>query len=142
MLMRYFGGGSGISEQVFFYDLSERKLFPGPRTGVPPIRGVNDSQLDGVRAVVVSTTGKPHDKQSWKIAYLEKYAPEMKAQMEAAQKTGAAPQFSRAEAQEMRFVRRPEEERWFPMSSPEAELIVTQWATPGPNGITPVVCTP
>jgi hypothetical protein len=132
----------GVSEQALFYDLSEQKLFAGPRNAVPPIRGINDLQTDAVRAVVISTTANPQDKRSWKIAYLEMYSPELKQQMEAAQATGTSPSMGRAAAQQHRFVRRAQDAQWFPMDSPEGERIVTEWASPGTNGITPVVCTP
>jgi hypothetical protein len=46
-----------------------------PRTRVPPIPGINNEEPDGMRAIVISTSGNPKDK---KIAYLEKYAPELK----------------------------------------------------------------
>src|SRR6266540_2589731 len=68
------------SEDAYFYDLSERKLFAAPRTRVPPIRGINNEELDGMRAIVVSASGDPKDKANLKIAYLEKYAPELKHQ--------------------------------------------------------------
>lgn len=140
-LVRFLRQTSG-GDQAFFYDLSERQLFAGPRTAVPPIKGVNDEKEDAVRAVVVSTTGNPREKSSWKIAYLEMYSPELKRQMEAAQATGTSPQMGRGEAQSHRFVRRVEEDQWHAMNSDEGGKIVTEWATSGGNGVTPVVCTP
>src|SRR5262245_60748258 len=133
---------SGVSDQAFFYDLSEKKLFTAPRTSVPPIRGLNDNEEDGVRAIVVSTTGNPRDKTSWKIAYLERYSPELKRQMEAAQTTASSPQMSRIQAQGHRFVRRLADNEWFPMSSAEAEQIVSEWTVPASGANSPVVCTP
>ena len=38
---------SPSSENTYFYDLSERKLFVAPRTLVPPIRGINNDEPDG-----------------------------------------------------------------------------------------------
>jgi len=139
---RWLREGSGVSEKAFFYDVSEQKLFAGPRNAVPPIRGLNDTQPDAVRAVVISTTANPRDKRSWKIAYLEMYSPELKQQMEAAQTAGTSPSMGRAVAQQHRFVRRVHDPQWFPMGSPEGERIVTEWAVPGTNGITPAVCAP
>lgn len=130
------------SEKTFFYDLSEKKLFVGPRDAVPPIRGVNDAQTDAVRAVVISTNGEPANKRSWKIAYLEMYSPELKQEIEAARAAGVSPAMGRAEAQRHRFVRRLGDSGWYPMDSPQGEQIVTEWASPGPDGITPVVCSP
>jgi hypothetical protein len=141
-LYAHFAEDTGISEKAFFYDLSEKKLFTGPRTAVPPIMGINDSVEDGVTAVVVSTTGNPKDKKSWKIAYLEKYSPELKKDLERAQATGQAPQIGRGLAQKLRFVRTEQDTNWYPLDSDKAGQIVNGWATPGPEGITLVVCTP
>ncbi|HNQ87743.1 MAG TPA: hypothetical protein PKM73_03810 [Verrucomicrobiota bacterium] len=133
---------SGPSEQAFFYDQSRQQLFKAPRTAIPPIRGVDGPEEDAARAVVISTTGKPGDKSSWTVAYLEQYSPELKRQMEAAQAQGTSPIMGRTEAQQHRFVRRLTDREWFALNTPEAEVILTGWAAPGPNGITPVVCTP
>lgn len=142
LLWRFFKTDSGVSERAFFYDLSQRKLFTGPRTAVPPIQGLDDDKADAVRAVVISTNGNPADKRSWTIAYLEMYAPDLKQQMEEAQATGGSPRMGRALAQTQRLVRRLHDTQWFSLSTPEGERIVTEWATPGSNGITPVVCAP
>jgi hypothetical protein len=141
-LVGFFRGGDGVSDAVFFYDLSEKKLFPAPRTAVPPIQGVNNAEKDGVRAVVISTTGDPKDKKSWKIAYLEKYSDELKAQMETSQREGTTRQMGRAEALGHRFVARAEQLRWLPMKSAEAEQVLNEWTTMGTNGTTPIVCSP
>lgn len=135
-------GDRGSSERAFFYDQSRQKLFAAPRTAVPPIRGLDDAEEDAVRAVVISRTGKPGDKSSWTIAYLERYSPELKRQMEVAQAHGTSPLMGRTEAQRHRFVRRPADSEWFALNTPEAEAILTGWAVPGPDGVTPVVCTP
>ena len=133
---------SGVSEKVFFYDLSEGKLFAGPRTAVPPIKGLNNAVRDAVRAVVISTNGNRADRSSWKIAYLEMYSPELKSQIEAAQAAGTSPAMGGRLAQAHRFVRRLADPRWFSLSSPEGELIVNEWLTAGPGGGPAVVCTP
>jgi hypothetical protein len=130
------------SDKTFFYDLSEKKLFTGPRTAIPPITGINDSEEDAMRAVVISTNGNPKDKSSWTIAYLEKYSPELKSQMEEAQRTGGSPAMGRGLAQRHRFVRRLTDSQWFSLDSPEGEAAVTDWAVPSDDGKTPVVCTP
>jgi hypothetical protein len=142
LLVRFFRASDGTTDKTFFYDLSEKKLFTAARTAVPPIRGLNDAEADAVRAVVISTNGRPEDKRSWTVAYLEKYSPELKAQMESAQATGGSPSRGRGAALAHRFVRRIADTQWFAMDSPEAEKIVTEWSAPGPGGVTPVVCTP
>jgi len=139
---RWVRQGGGGSEKAFFYDLSEEKLFTGPRTAVPPIKGLNDALPDAVRAVVISTNGNPADKSSWKIAYLEMYSPELKSQIEAARAAGTSPAMGGRMAQAHRFVRRLSDPQWFSLSSPEGERIVNEWLTAGPGGGPAVVCTP
>src|SRR5437773_12217107 len=78
LFARFFRQGDGVSEQTFFYDLSEKKLFAASRESLPPIRGLNGNEEDAVRAVVISTNGNSKDKAGRRIAYLEKYAPELK----------------------------------------------------------------
>ena len=141
-LFRFVLNEQAGGEKAFFYDLSEKKLFKAARTAVPPIRGINDSIEDGVRAMVISVTGNPADKSSWKIAYLERYSPELKQQMEQAQATGDPPPMGRGLAQMHRFVRRLETDEWFSLATPEGEAIVNGWIALGTNGTTPVVCTP
>ena len=141
-IWRFVRDNTGPSEKAFFYDLSEKKLFTGSRKAIPPIKGLNDSTEDGVTGVVISTTGDPRDKKSWKIAYLEKYSPELKAAMEKAQITGEAPEIGRGLAQKLRFVRTEQDPMWYSLDTTEGEKIVGQWAVSGPNGITPVVCAP
>jgi hypothetical protein len=140
--VRFWWQSSGSSEKAFFYNLSERKLFAGPRSSVPPIQGLKHQGETAVRAVVISTNGNPGDKSSWQIAYLEKYSPELKMQMETAQSTGTAPVINRAEAQSHRFVRRVAEAEWHPLSSTEGEQIVNEWLSAGPGGAPAVICTP
>lgn len=140
--IRFLREDTGVSEKAFFYDLTEQKLFTAPRTAVPPIKGIKGAEEAAVRAVVISTTGDPKDKSSWKVAYLEKYSSELKKQIETAQATGNSPSMGRAQAQAHRFVRKISDSQWFPMDSPQGEAIVSDWATPGPNGVTPVVCAP
>lgn len=141
-LVRFYTQGTGVSENAFFYDLSERKLFTGPRDAVPPIKGLNDAQEDAVRAVVISTNGNPADAASRKIAYLEMYSAELKQQMVQAQATGNSPALGRSAAQAHRFVRRVTDSRWYPLNSDEAEKIVSEWLHAGPGGGPAVICTP
>jgi hypothetical protein len=134
------------TERAYFYDLSEGRLFTAVRSAVPPIRGLNDAEEDGVRAVVVSVNGDPEDEKARRIAYLEKYSPQLKQQVMAS-RTGSASgtvdgQISRIAAQDHIFVRQLAGGDWFPVSSPEGEQIMTEWQIPGPDGRVPVVCVP
>lgn len=142
LVWRFAQETDGISERAFFYDLSEQKLFVAERGLVPPIRGLNDSTADGVRAVVVSPTGKPDDKGSWTIAYLETCTPELKQQLDAARAAGTAPEIGRTAAQALRLVRRVKDTDWVSLTSPEGERIVSEWTSLGSGDITPVVCSP
>jgi hypothetical protein len=132
----------GENDKGFFYDLAEQRLFVAPRTLIPPIPGLTGGALKGVRAVVISTNANPGDKASRKIAYLEKYSPELKEVLEAvrAGKTSAVP--SHQERQAQIFVRRLNEAEWYAVKSPEGEKILTEWNVPGPDGKLPSVCSP
>lgn len=138
----FFRSDSGPSEKAWFYDLSEKKLFVAERGLVPPIRGMNDAQEDGVRAVVVAPPGKCDEASARRIAYLETNAPELKKSLDAARASGAVPTVSRGQAQSLRLVRRVTDAEWVSLATPEGELIVSEWAVPGPDGQSPAVCTP
>jgi len=130
------------ADLAYFYDLSERRLFTAPRTAIPPIRGLNDAVEDAVRAVVISTNGNPRDRRGRTIAYLEKYSPELKRQMEAARQSGESPPMGRGLAAAHRLVRRLNDQQWYSLASPEGEAIVNEWLTAGPDGQPAMVCTP
>ncbi|HCF93745.1 MAG TPA: hypothetical protein DEW46_01665 [Verrucomicrobia bacterium] len=129
---------------IYFYDQSAEELFAAPQSAVPPIQGIDDQEQDAVRAVVISRTGS-RKKDDLEIVYLEKYSPEMKAQFEA-RKAGAPAEaaggISRAQSKAHTFVKTPSGKQWHTMVSPEAERIVSDWNTKGPNGEYPLVCTP
>ena len=126
----------------FFYDLSAGRLFEGPIEAIPPIPGIDGPEIDGHRAVVVSMNGRPEDRSSWQVAYLERYSPELQRQMEQSRQGGPAPAIPRSEAQAHRWVRRTNDTDWFPIASETGARIVTDWAQPGPDGLIPVVCAP
>ncbi len=126
--------------KAFFYDLSKAQLFVADASMIPPIRGIDGAEEDGVKAVVIED--KPGDKNGRRIAYLERYSPELKQDMEMARANNTAPLIGRGGAQALRFVRREQEKEWFPMISSEGQKIVSEWTTPGPDGLSPVVCTP
>lgn len=127
---------------VFFYDPSAARIFVAPMGSIPPIRGVDGPEEDAVRAVVVSVTGNPEDRQSRRIAYLERYSPELKRQLEMARTGGGWAPMGRSEAASHRWVRRTNDTDWVPLASETGERIVSDWAVPGPGGISPVVCVP
>jgi hypothetical protein len=147
LVFRALRPGPDSEGMVYFYDLSEQKLFPAPRASVPPIRGINNEEADGVRAIVVSDSGDPRDRKRQRIAYLEKYTPQLKTQFEAARKRSAevpalGGSLRREDVPANTLVRRLADKEWFPMNSPEGEKIVTDWNVPGPDGAYPSVCVP
>jgi hypothetical protein len=141
MLVRFFMQGDGISEQTYFYDLSEKKLFAASREALPPIKGLNNAEEDAVRAVVFTYDEIPNAKSSKKIAYLEKYAPEYKVQLEKV-RAGQAEPLARNARNIFRFVKRAEDADWQTVGSPAGEKIMNEWNVPGPDGKYPTVCTP
>jgi len=138
---RFLRQDDGIAETTFFYDLSEKKLFAAPREALPPISGLNDAEEDAVRAVVIAPNGNPKDLASRKIAYLEKYAPEFKRQLEQV-RSGHADPLPRGSRNAYRFVKRVQDTEWRALNSPEGEKILTEWNVAGPDGKYPVVCVP
>jgi hypothetical protein len=131
---------SKAGPQAFFYDLSKGELFTADANLIPPIRGIDSSDEDGVKAVVIAPT--PNDKKNRRIAYLERYSPELKRDMEEARAKQTRPLIDRGSQQNFRFVRRAKDADWHPMNSAEGQRIVNEWTTPGPDGLSPVVCTP
>jgi hypothetical protein len=130
------------SEEGFFYDLAAQKLFVAPRSLIPPIAGINSKELTAVRAIIISTNGNPRDKASRRIAYLERYSPELKQALEAFRAGKTATAASHEERQTQILVKRLNETEWYAVKSPEGERILTEWNVPGPNGKLPVVCSP
>ena len=141
LLVRFLRRDGGVAENTFFYDLSEKRLFAAPREALPPMRGLNNAEEDAVRAVVIAASGNPEDKAGRKIAYLEKYAPELKQHLERVRAGQAEPLPSKAR-NGYRFVKRVDDAEWHPLSSAEGEKILTEWNVAGPDGKYPVVCVP
>src|SRR3954470_23289506 len=73
---------SKAGPQAFFYDLSKGQLFTAEASLIPPIRGIDGSEEDAVKAIVIASS--PNDAKNRKIAYLERFAPELKRDMEEA----------------------------------------------------------
>jgi hypothetical protein len=138
---RFFTQDSGISEQTFFYDQSEKKLFSVSREELPPIRGLDNPEEDAVRAVVIAVNGNAKDKKNRKIAYLEKYAPEFKSHL-AKVRGGAAEPMPRGTRDQYRFVKRVQDSEWFAVNTPEGAKILSEWNVAGPDGKYPIVCSP
>jgi hypothetical protein len=137
---RFFSRDDGVSEKTFYYDLSEKKLFAASREALPPIRGLNDAEEDAVRAVVISR-GNADDKSGRTIAYLEKYAPELKQSL-AQVRAGKAEPLPSAVRNGYRFVKRVEDGEWHRVNTPQGQAILNGWNVAGPDGKFPAVCVP
>ena len=137
---RFLRSNNGIVEETFFYDMSEKKLFAASRELLPPIRGLKGNDENAVRAVVISS-GNPKDKANRKIAYLEKYAPELKQHLEKVREGKAEP-LPRGARDSFRLVKRVEDAEWRAVNTPEGEKILGEWNVPGPDGKFPIVCVP
>jgi hypothetical protein len=138
---RFFSGDDGVSEKMFFYDQSEKKLFSASRELVPPIHGLNNSEEDAVRAVVISKSGNADDKSSRTIAYLETFAPELRETIAKA-RAGTGEPMPRGSRDSFRLVKRVEDAEWHKASTPEGQAIINGWNVAGPDGKFPVVCVP
>jgi hypothetical protein len=132
----------GPSEPMsFYYDLEEGKLFSAPTSLIPPITGIRGGEDGAVRAIIISPAGNPKDKPTQRIAYLEKFSPELKRQLEAVQ-AGKAEPLSSAFRKRHRFVQRLGETEWHAVSTPEGERILSEWNIPDAGGNYPVVVAP
>jgi len=135
--------------RVWFYNESEKKLYSMPVNTVPPDKGIGGPTGDGYRAIVVGFTGYKHDKSKRKIAYLEKYAPDLKKVLDEVVAARALGQIfaNKLPTRESEFfqsntlVKRPEESDWHPANSDEGRLIMNEWRSwHGPDGGGPVIC--
>ncbi len=138
--LRFVRASRGVSDKMFFYDESAKKLFKADIQSIPPIKGVDDDREDAVRAIVVSLSGKPKDESTWKIAYLETCAPELKKSLEEARNKGTMPTINRSQGAAMRLVRRENDKQWYPANSPQGVQIMQEWLTAG--GTNPEVVVP
>ncbi len=132
---------------AYFYDLEEQKLFVAPRGSIPPINGIKGEAMAGVRAIVISTTGNPADKEHRQIAYLQKYSPEIKRlfdEVRQARAEGRSEEgrIDRREVPGNTLVRRLHDKEWHALDTEEGRKIASEWNTPGPDGRAPIVCSP
>jgi len=81
------GGGKDKSKRtVYFYDLSEKKLYEAPGDAFAPIEGIGGESGDGVEAIVVYCPECGLEKK--RIAYLRTHTPEYKQKKEEARAAG------------------------------------------------------
>lgn len=145
---------SGDGEEhlkIWFYDVSESKLYAAPKDTLAPHAGVGGATDDGVKAIVVACRGECGDASKREIAYLEKCSPELKGMLEGIRAarargekyTGKMPAREDDFVNKNTFVRRAGEETWHAMSSKVGREIVVEWQRKTcADGQSRVVCTP
>jgi hypothetical protein len=145
--VRHFRDNGEAGARVWFYDQSANRLYPAPRDLIPP-DGNNEVR---VRAMVVGFQGLGNEVSRLKIAYLEKYSPEFKSLLEqeeaahAAKKPfdGKVPSQSSAYYRDNTLVKRPGEDSWHAIGTPEARQIMAEWREwRGPAGQLPIISVP
>jgi hypothetical protein len=144
---RHFRENGEAGAKVWFYDQSAQRLYPAPRDLISP-DGNDDTR---VRAVVIGFQGIGNKIGQLKIAYLEKYNPDLKALLErsvaahAAKKpfTEKIPSPNSAYFQENFLVKRPGEPSWQTTGTEEARRLITEWREwRGPDGQSPIISVP
>lgn len=132
---------------VWFFDERANRLYAASARLIPP----DGSEGNRVRANVVRFVGMPNDEGHVRIAYLEKYTPELKALLESAEAAHASrkpfaekiPPQSSPYFRENTLLKRPGETTWHPLNGDEARQIVAEWHTwRGPNGELPMMSAP
>jgi hypothetical protein len=138
-------------EQVWFYDESQKRLYPGNAGTFPPDKGIGGKRNDGVRATVIVFKGAKDDLHSRRIAYLQTCTSELKGALERARAARAAgkPFDTRLLARDSDFyqtntlVRRPGDTVWHPSNTLEAQLLMSEWRSwHGPGGEPAVLSVP
>ena len=105
-----------------FYDESEEVLFEAPAGSIPPIRGINDNVVDGVRAIVIAPKAKP-DASARRIAYLEKWSSQLETTARGrrkAKETALRRQTSSIVRNFHRFVRTVDSPKWHSTNTDQA----------------------
>ncbi len=145
--VRHFRGDGEAGAKVWFYDQSAQRLYPAARDLIPP-DGSDDAR---VRAMVIGFQGLGNEMSQIKIAYLEKYSPELKMLLQrevAAHKarepfTEKIPSRDSAYFQDNFLVKRPGEATWHTTGTDEARQIMAEWREwRGPAGQRPIISVP
>ena len=152
MLVKEFRGmlrhGRGQT-MVWFYDESEKKLYSMPDTTIPPDVGIGGPRDDGDKAIVVTFGHQGQDRSKWRIAYLTKYAPELKKLLDESILARAAGQVFNGSVpprqsnyfQSNTLVKREADTDWHAVNTPEGRAIVNEWRSwQGADGAAPIIC--
>jgi len=145
-VMHYRAGGEA-GAKVWFYDQNAKRLYPAPRDLIPP-DGHGDVK---VRAMVIGFQGLGNNVSQLKIAYLEKYSPELKALLERSVAAHAArdlfkeiiPSRGSAYFQDNFLAKRPGDSAWYAAGTEEARRLMAEWRDwRGPSGQAPIISVP
>jgi hypothetical protein len=146
--MRHSGGDGEAGAQVWFYDQSAKRLYPASRELIPP-DGKDEVK---VRAMVIGFQGMANKVSQLKIAYLQKFSPELKDLLQRAATAHAAkqpftekiPSQSSQYYQDNTYVKLPgDDDSWHRTGSPEARQIMAEWREwRGPAGQLPIISVP
>jgi len=121
-----------VEARVWFYDESAGELFVAPQKSIPPIIGIDGEEMDAVRAVVVAPKGQCGKEDARRIAYLEKYSPTLKRQMELTEAAKAEGKtipelLDRSMATSHRMVRTVDSEEWVSLATQDGVAITESW---------------
>jgi hypothetical protein len=132
-------------KKEWYYNLSTGQLFRAKTGQLPPIATPGQqegSEAMGVRAYVMSYKSEPQMSDIF-VAYLEKFAPESKAEIQQLLK-GDAEQSKQAVRlwNKSRLIKRPEDPNWLEASSSEGKLLISEFFAPDDAGRIPTYCAP
>lgn len=130
-------------ERMYWYDVSEKKLFVAGKDLPTPQAGVGGAPNDAYRAVVISFEGGEKE-----VAYLESFTDELIELQEKAREARAAGSEGPEKIKDRLWVtantlvRTLDSEEWRPMSSPQGLKIQAILTKRGPGGSFPRICSP
>jgi hypothetical protein len=144
---QFLRGASSKDAKVWFYDERAKRLYAASADLIPP------AGRDGrrVRATVIRFVGMPNDQEHVRVAYLEKYTPELKALLERAEAAHASrrpftekmPPPSSPYFRDHTLLKAPGETAWHALSTEEARHLRIEWQTwRGPAGQSPMISEP
>ncbi len=145
--MRQLRGDNEAKIMVWFYDQDTKRLYAAPQDRISP-DGNDDVR---VRAVVIGFQGMANQVSQLKIAYLEKYSPELKSLLERADAAHAAklpftekiPSQSSDYYRNNTYAKRVGEDTWYTIGTDEARQLMAEWREwRGPAGQPPIISAP
>jgi hypothetical protein len=141
---RLFSASHPRGERMYWYDVSEKKIFVDAKDLATPQAGVGGAPNDAYPAVVISfTEGKDRE-----VAYLKSFTDELRDLQERAReakRAGEAPPEKlgdRLWVTANTLVRVPASEEWHPESSPQGLKILSVLTKRGVNNAFPRICSP